>query len=134
MKVVRISALACGLSGAILASVLPTVISALTIFYTLLSAALLLPMLAGLYLERISARAALTSIIFSVSTTFLLEKSTSGHGLLNIPSLLCGIIAGAAAMIAVSIVEREKREKRDYETDEINETNEKNQTVNANYL
>ena len=98
----------------ILASVLPTVISALTIFYTLLSAALLLPMLAGLYLERISARAALTSIIFSVSTTFLLEKSTSGHGLLNIPSLLCGIIAGAAAMIAVSIVERrERREKRE---------------------
>ncbi|MBK9708541.1 MAG: sodium:solute symporter family protein [Acidobacteria bacterium] len=114
MKVVRISALACGLLGAILASVLPTVISALTIFYTLLSAALLLPMLAGLYLERISARAALTSIIFSVSTTFLLEKSTSGHGLLNIPSLLCGIIAGAAAMIAVSIVERrERREKRE---------------------
>ena len=45
-------------AGAVLGILFETVISALTIFYTMLSAALLLPLLAGLYTKRVNARAA----------------------------------------------------------------------------
>ncbi len=91
MRMTRAVAIACGLGGALLGIWIETVISALTIFYTLLTAALFLPLVAGLYLPRVSARGALASIVASVSVTFLLEQLKFGWA---VPPLVCGVLVG----------------------------------------
>jgi SSS family solute:Na+ symporter len=102
MRVARASAIACGAAGAMLAMLLPTVITALTIFYTLLTAALLLPLVAGLYTTSVNARAAIVSIATSVTVTFALELMSKSEGLLGVPSLIFGVAAGGAAMIVAN--------------------------------
>lgn len=102
MRVARASAIACGAAGALLAMLLPTVITALTIFYTLLSAALLLPLVAGLYSTKVNARAAIASIAFSVTVTFAIEVASRGQGIFRVPSLIIGVLAGGVAMLAAN--------------------------------
>ena len=102
MAVARASAIACGAAGAMLAMLLPTVITALTIFYTLLTAALLLPLVAGLYSTRIRAHAAIVSIAVSVTVTFALELMSKGAGVLGVPSLIIGVLAGGVAMLVAN--------------------------------
>jgi Na+/pantothenate symporter len=75
------------------------VIAALKIFYTLLSAALLLPLLFGLYSRRVTARAAMAATLVSVALTFTLERLTGGQGYAGLPSLIWGTLAGLFAMI-----------------------------------
>src|SRR6185369_9680289 len=106
MTVARASAIACGAAGALLAILLPTVITALTIFYTLLTAALLLPLVAGLYSKVVNARAAIVSIAVSVTVTFALELLSKGSGVLGVPSLIIGVLAGAAAMFTAHALEK----------------------------
>jgi SSS family solute:Na+ symporter len=106
MTVARASAVACGAAGALLAILLPTVITALTIFYTLLTAALLLPLVAGLYSKGVNARAAIVSIAVSVTVTFALELLSKGAGVLGVPSLIIGVLAGAAAMFIAHALEK----------------------------
>jgi solute:Na+ symporter, SSS family len=102
LRVVKISAIACGVAGAVLGSFLPTVISALKIFYTLLSAALTLPLLVGLYSRRVTARSAILSMIVSVMVTFALELSLAGKPLFGVPSLIIGVAAGGIVMLGAS--------------------------------
>jgi solute:Na+ symporter, SSS family len=105
MRVTRGTAVACGIMGALIGTLLPTVISALTIFYTLLTAALLLPLVAGLYSTRVSGRAALATMIVSVAVTFASEIVTHGHGLWRIPSAIPGMAASALVMSLVTALE-----------------------------
>jgi SSS family solute:Na+ symporter len=99
LQVAKAAAIACGVAGAILASFLPTVISALRIFYTLLSAALTLPLIAGLYIRRVTANSAMISMFVSVVVTFAVELISEGQGVGGVPGLIVGIIAGATAML-----------------------------------
>jgi len=103
MLVARWSAVGCGVAAALLGILLPTVITALTIFYTLLVAALLLPLIAGLYTSNVDARAAIATMIISVGVTFALELITSGQGVRGVPSLIVGIAAGATVMIIATV-------------------------------
>ncbi len=103
MRVARGSAIACGLGGALLAMLLPTVISALTIFYTLLTAALLLPLIAGLYSTRVTARAAIASMLASVAVVGASEVMTKGQGWWNVPGPVFGFAAGALVMLFVTL-------------------------------
>ncbi|MDX2031040.1 MAG: sodium:solute symporter family protein [Blastocatellia bacterium] len=103
MRVVRRIAVVCGLLGAALGIVFETVIGALTIFYTLLSAALLLPLLAGLYTKRVGSRAAMAAMLVSVGATFALDRLTVGQGKWGLPSLLLGALAGLLVMIGMSL-------------------------------
>jgi SSS family solute:Na+ symporter len=108
MVVVRATAVACGVIGAGLSLLFETVISALTIFYTLLSAALLLPLIAGLYLRKITARAATAAMLISVVVTFATERMTGGQGYLNLPPLVWGTLAGMIVMLFVCLTEMAK--------------------------
>ena len=109
MRIAKASAIVCGAAGAVLGSFLPTVITALKIFYTLLSAALTLPLLAGLYNRKVSARSAISSMLVSVAVTFALERITDGHGVRGVPSLILGVTVGAAVMFGVTALERRAR-------------------------
>jgi SSS family solute:Na+ symporter len=107
VAVARIAAVACGAVGALLAVWLPTVIAALTIFYSLLTAALLLPAVAGLYSKRVTARAALVTMIVSVGVTFAVHALSAGKGYWMMPPVIFGVAAGAVVMAAARL--RQKR-------------------------
>lgn len=108
LKVARVTAVLCSLAGAGLAIQFGSVVTALKIFYTLLSAALLLPLLAGLYSRRVTARAALATMATSVAVTFLLELATNRKGLHGWPSLIFGTAAGLVVMPAMSLAAPKK--------------------------
>ena len=103
----RVVAAGCGGLGTILASWLPSVIGALTIFYTLLTAALFLPLLAGLYLPSVRATAAWRSILLAVSVTLVLGWVLPkwgmgwgpGGGLSPLPPYVWGILAGTLPLL-----------------------------------
>jgi SSS family solute:Na+ symporter len=100
MRVTRWVAVFCGLGGALVAILLDSVIAALTIFYTLMTAALFLPIIAGLYLPRVGARAALLSILAAVGLTVLLE-AIGRLARLPVPvsPLVWGILLGGLVML-----------------------------------
>ena len=74
-------------------------IAAVSIFYSLLAVALLVPVLAGLYTRRILAPAALTSIVVSVAVTVAVRYLThnAGYGILSPPA--AGIASAAIVML-----------------------------------
>ncbi|HMG33656.1 MAG TPA: sodium:solute symporter family protein [Blastocatellia bacterium] len=108
MRVARLSAIVCGVIGAGLAIVIPTVISALTIFYSLITAALVLPLIAGLYTTSVGSRQAIGSMLASIGVTFALEASTGGQGVFRIPSTLLGVASGFVVM-ALSSKQRQRK-------------------------
>jgi len=110
MRVARGSAVTCGVVGALLAMLLPTVISALTIFYTLLTAALLLPLIAGLYLKQVTSRAAIASMVASIALVVASELMTKGQGWWKVPGPVFGFAAGALVMLAVTLATTKRNE------------------------
>jgi solute:Na+ symporter, SSS family len=99
LRVSRLTAVGCGAIGAGLAIWLTSVISALTIFYTLLAAALLLPLIFGLFSRRVTAHAAIAATLVSVAVTFALELRTERRGYAGLPSLIWGTLAGIVATV-----------------------------------
>jgi SSS family solute:Na+ symporter len=106
LRITRITAAICGAAGAVLAVFLPSVITALTIFYTVLTAALLFPLVAGLYSPRVSGRGALSTMIVSVTVTFAAEMATPSHGAYGVPSSILGMTSGLIVMILATALER----------------------------
>jgi len=105
LRIARIVTAACGAVGALLAALLPSVISALTVFYSVLTAALLFPVIAGLYLASTSARGALLTMIVSVATTLAAEVAGHNAGAFVIPSPILGLIIGALVLAVVTGME-----------------------------
>jgi SSS family solute:Na+ symporter len=73
--------------GVALAIVLPSIITALQIFYTLMAVALSAPLIVGLYARRPTAARAIVAIVTSVSMTALTQSAP------------IGILAGFVVMI-----------------------------------
>jgi solute:Na+ symporter, SSS family len=111
LRVSRLTAVVCGAIGAGLAILLGSVIAALKIFYTLITATLLLPVVFGLYSRRVTARAAIAATVVSVAVTFALELLTKGRGYAGLPSLIWGALAGMAALLL--LIETPKKTSRD---------------------
>jgi solute:Na+ symporter, SSS family len=112
LRVSRLTAVGCGAIGAGLAIWFGSVIAALKIFYTLLSAALLLPLLFGLYSRRVTSRAAGAATLVSVALTFTLERLTRGQGYAGLPSLIWGTLAGLFMMILLVTIEKTRTTRK----------------------
>ncbi len=106
LRVARGAAVAGGALGIAFAVVAPSVIGALTIFYTLLSVCLFVPIVAGLFLPRVGTREALASILTGVPLTVVLHFATGGRGLGPLPPALAGIVAASLAALVVALVPR----------------------------
>jgi SSS family solute:Na+ symporter len=78
LQVGRLTAVAGSFLGVLLAIVLPSIISALQIFYTLMAVALSAPLLVGLYSRRPRARRAIVAIVASISVTALTQSAPIG--------------------------------------------------------
>jgi SSS family solute:Na+ symporter len=97
LRVARIAAVAGGTLGVLLAVVSPSVIGALSIFYTLLGVCLFVPMIAGLYVRRAGTPEALAAIAGGVSVVLAVHLGTGGRGLGPVSPALAGLLASAVA-------------------------------------
>jgi solute:Na+ symporter, SSS family len=108
LRVTRIVSLVAGLLGVLLSLWLPNVVSALQVFYGLLTAALFVPLVFGLYWNRPRSHAALAAIVAGVTSTSCLQLFRSGAGFGQLPPVACGILAGALTMIFVAFWQKER--------------------------
>lgn len=97
LRVARWAALAGGALGVILAIQLPTVVAALSIFYSLLAVSLFVPVVGGLFVPRAGSTEALAAIGAGVSVRLALEVFNAGQGLGVLDPTLLGMLAAAAA-------------------------------------
>jgi SSS family solute:Na+ symporter len=108
LLVARLAAVVGGAIGVALAIQLPTVIGALSIFYTLLGVSLFVPVLAGLYVRRAGMAEAVAAIFAGVS--FVLAVQLSGQAGLAVwtnPNV-GGLTAAGLAFLIVLIVRRNR--------------------------
>jgi len=96
----RVAAVLGTLCGVLLAVQLPSIISALQIFYTLMAVALFAPLVVGLYSRKPAAGRAVATIVTSITVTAIAHLLTGGAGLWIFPPSLIGILAGFVIMIS----------------------------------
>ncbi len=108
LKVARGAAVAGGTLGVLLAIVSGTIIGTLSIFYTLLSVSLFVPILAGLYMRRAGTPEAVAAIGAGVGALMAIQLGTGGRGYAGLTPALIGLIASAAGF-AVVLAARPRR-------------------------
>jgi solute:Na+ symporter, SSS family len=100
LAVARWAAAVGGALGVVLAILLPTVVAALSSFYSLLAVALFVPMMGGLFVGRALSREALAAIFTGVLVRLAIEVFYAGQGVGLLDPTLLGVLAAAAAYVA----------------------------------
>lgn len=98
LRVTRWVAVFAGGLGMALAVQLPSVVSALQVFYGLLTVALFVPLIFGLYWKAPKATGALAAIGVGTTTTLSLQFARGGKGIGILSPVACGIVLAAAVM------------------------------------
>ena len=91
----RIVTIICGVSGIILALRLESIISALTIFYSLMSVSLSAPLVFGLFTKKASNMGAILSALAGVALTLFItfyKNNAVDFGFIKLNASTCGII------------------------------------------
>ncbi len=108
LRVARLAAVAGGTLGVVLAVQLPTVIGALSIFYTLLGVSLFVPVVAGLYLQRTGTAEAVAAVIGGVSFVLAVQISgEAGRAVWTNPNV-GGLATAALASVVVMVLRRRR--------------------------
>jgi len=105
LRMARLTAVAGGAIGVVLAILLESVISALTIFYSLLVVTLFVPILGGLYTRRTRSGEALAAITAGVVAMFAVRLGFAG-GYQWVDPTLAGLLAASAAFAAVAALRK----------------------------
>ena len=100
LRLARVTAVLSGALGTMLAILLGSVVSALTIFYTLIGVSFFIPIIAGLYVPRTSAPGALATMIAGVGAALVVQIATGGRGW----GLVTPAIGGLAAATGVWVI------------------------------
>ncbi|MDX1493495.1 MAG: hypothetical protein R3253_05530, partial [Longimicrobiales bacterium] len=106
LRVARMAAVAGGVLGVMLAVVIPTVIDSLTVFYSVLSVCLFVPVVAGLHTRRPGVPEALAAIGVGVTVLFAVRISALGQISIWLDPTALGIAASAVAFGVVWAVRR----------------------------
>jgi len=109
LRVSRVTALLAGALGIGLAIVFPTVIGTLSIFYTLLSVGLFVPVFCGLFIPGATAIDALASIAGGLACFVAVQIATGGAGLAGLTPAVAGLVAAAVAFACSRVYARLKR-------------------------
>jgi SSS family solute:Na+ symporter len=111
LSVARGAAAAGGVLGVLLAIWLPpSVIGALSIFYSLLAVSLFVPVIGGLFARRARSRDAFAAIAAGVITRLALQVWTDGRGVGVLdPTLLGTLAAGVAFTVSLMLWRTEKK-------------------------
>src|SRR5580658_3560260 len=99
----RLASVLAGLVGILFAIRLPNILSAVQIFYGLLSVSLFVPVVAGLYSRRVLSSAALSSIAAALVATVASMRLTGGQGWWVLSPPAIGILTAAVVMLAFRI-------------------------------
>ena len=110
LLVARAAAVVGGAAGVLLAIQLETIITALTIFYSLVGVSLFVPVIAGLAGRRGGAPEALASIAAGVATLLAVQMATEGKGWWIFNPNVVGLIAAAAGFAIVYVARGRRRE------------------------
>lgn len=97
LLVARMTSVVAAALGVGLAIALGSVVDALTIFYTLLSVSLFVPVLAGLYIRPASTTDAMAAILCGVATVLTVQFSTAGRGVGGLSPALIGLLTASVA-------------------------------------
>lgn len=100
LRVARAAALLGAALGIGLALLLPNVIGALSLFYSILSVSLFVPLLGGLYLPAVGTREAVLAIVFGVATLLAVQFATGGRGYGLVSPVVAGLIGAGVACAA----------------------------------
>lgn len=103
LLVARMAALLGGALGVLLALWLPSVISSLTIFYSILSVSLAVPILVGLHTRRPGTPEAMAAILVGIATLIGVRFATDGAGFGWLHPNLAALLASALAFGVVGI-------------------------------
>jgi SSS family solute:Na+ symporter len=107
LRVARLSAIAGGALGVLLALLFESVIGALQVFYSLLSVSLFVPVVVGLHTKHVGAREAFAGIATGVPLLLFAHLHTDGRGYgIGNPTLI-GLVASAAAFGLVRWLRKE---------------------------
>lgn len=109
LKFTRIVTLCCGFAGILLALMMPNIITALTIFYSLMTVSMGAPFLFGLFSECASVQGASISAMFGVLTTVGLTFLNDGEGFWILNAASTGTLVAAAVMLAGLYVSPNKK-------------------------
>ena len=99
----RIASIAAGITGILLAAVLPSIIQAVSIFYGLIAVSLFVPVVAGLYSRRVLSAAALSSIFAALAATLITIRATHGSGVGVLSPQAIGIATAALVMVGFRV-------------------------------
>jgi SSS family solute:Na+ symporter len=99
LRVARLTSVVASLLGVAQAVSLGSVVDALTIFYTLLSVSLFVPVLAGLYLRRADTADALAAIGSGIVAVLVVQFTAGARGIAGMTPALIGLIVGAAGFL-----------------------------------
>jgi SSS family solute:Na+ symporter len=108
LGVARGAAIGGGLAGIALATFIPTVIGALTVFYGLLTVVLFVPIVAALHLRRAGAPEAFASILAGLSVLVAVHLHTGGSTLAGWRPETLGLATAAVAFGLVLAVRRSR--------------------------
>ena len=100
----RIASAGAGVLGILLATVLPSIIAAVSIFYGLIAVSLFVPVMAGLYSKRVLSSAAVASILSAIAATVFTMRLTGGGGVGILSPQAIGILTGAVVMIGFRLL------------------------------
>jgi solute:Na+ symporter, SSS family len=101
LRVTRITAVVAGTLGVAVALVAANVITALKIFYTLMTVGLLVPVLAGLYVRRAGSTEAMGALVAGVGTVVLRQFGFGGTTFYGLTPAMAGLAAALAAFLLV---------------------------------
>ncbi len=104
LLVTRLAALVCGGGAVWIAIEAASIVSVISLFYGLLSVALFVPVMAGLYTRRASAPEALAAIACGVSVMLALNLGTDGKGLTWTTPSLIALIGLVAAIVGFLVM------------------------------
>jgi SSS family solute:Na+ symporter len=110
LRVARGAALVGGLLGVGLAVVLPSVIGSLTIFYSLLSVSLFVPVVAALYLRRPGTVEAMAAIGAGLAALFVARLAGLAEMSRLLEPTLVGLVVSAIAFACVGLVRRGRKD------------------------
>ena len=108
LKVARLAAVAGGAAGVVLSIYLATVVSAITIFYSIIVVSLFVPILGGLFVPRAGSREALAAIATGLLTLFIVRFVVVPVYRWADPAL-SGVLTAAAAYVIVLTFRRDTR-------------------------
>jgi len=108
LRVARIAAFVGGALGVVLAIAFETIVSALTIFYSILSVSLFVPVVALLTTRRVGSREALWGISCGITALVATEFSTGGEGVGILNPTLVGLLVSAVVFVGINLKGRTK--------------------------